>query len=268
MDRNMIERSSLKKNFLKEIIVRLDFQGVLQAEMEEILLLVKSYLKKKTFDRYEEKTVNQLVKKDDLSADIKSRIVYCFFAEAAGYELKLSNTSVILSVRSQSYSKFEEYSAIFRQIANIYIDKITSFEVKRFGLRKINFCFIHNRCEINKYFVSSYYNIDSPIDNSRILANERVDKLSYGKNNVNLRYAIEEGKVGEEVIYKVSLDSDIYSVDKAEITDIIHDETYMKEINDKLFRIYINVLKDELIDILCSEDEVPVGTVLGVDFNE
>lgn len=47
METNKIERNYFKQNFLKEIIIRLDFQGVLQAEMEEILMKVKPYLKTK-----------------------------------------------------------------------------------------------------------------------------------------------------------------------------------------------------------------------------
>ena len=35
-----IERKQLKKNFLNEIIMRLDFQGVLQAEMDITILFM------------------------------------------------------------------------------------------------------------------------------------------------------------------------------------------------------------------------------------
>ena len=49
-----IERSQLKRNFLNEIIMRLDFQGVLQAEMEKVILKAKPFLKEKSFNRYRE----------------------------------------------------------------------------------------------------------------------------------------------------------------------------------------------------------------------
>ena len=45
MQREKITRNDLKKNFLKKIIMRLDFQGVLQAEMESIILKVKPFLR-------------------------------------------------------------------------------------------------------------------------------------------------------------------------------------------------------------------------------
>ena len=43
MERENIGRSSFKHNFLKQVIIRLDFQGVLQAEMDKILIQVKPY---------------------------------------------------------------------------------------------------------------------------------------------------------------------------------------------------------------------------------
>ena len=52
-------RTDLHYNFLKNIIVRLDFQGVFEPEMEKILPLVKPYLKEKAFKRYEKKTNKQ-----------------------------------------------------------------------------------------------------------------------------------------------------------------------------------------------------------------
>lgn len=268
MDRTTIVRSTFKKNFLKEIIMRLDFQGVLQAEMEDILLLVKPYLKEKSFNRYDEKVTNEIVNNGSVVTDIKSQIVYTFISEAAGYELKLSNTSIILSVRSQSYASFEAYSEIFRNVASIYKEKIDFFTVKRFGLRKINFCFIQDRNKINNYFLSSYYNIDTPIDGYSALSNERLDKLAGEKTSINLKYAVEEGQVENITIFKVTLDSDIYSMDQEEITDIVFNETHMGEINDRLFGIYINVLTDEFIELLSNEEDMPDGTVLGVEMNE
>ena len=55
-----VNRADLHFNFLKTIIVRLDFQGVFEPEMEKILPLVKPYLKEKAFNRYEKKTSNRI----------------------------------------------------------------------------------------------------------------------------------------------------------------------------------------------------------------
>ena len=47
-----VTRTDFQLNFLKHIIVRIDFQGILETEMEKILMLIKPYLKTKGFSRY------------------------------------------------------------------------------------------------------------------------------------------------------------------------------------------------------------------------
>ena len=51
-------RNQLKKNFLRENIIRMDCQGVLLAEMEKFNE-VKPYFNKKAFNRYNEKINNR-----------------------------------------------------------------------------------------------------------------------------------------------------------------------------------------------------------------
>ena len=55
-----ITRTDFQFNFLKNIIVRIDFEGVLEAEMEKVLMLIKPYLKDKGFSRYMRKISNEI----------------------------------------------------------------------------------------------------------------------------------------------------------------------------------------------------------------
>ena len=195
MDKSTISRGDLKKNFLKEIIMRLDFQGVLQAEMESILLEAKPFLKAKNFNRYEEQITNKLTNSfTGELADIQSQIIYVFTSEAQGYVVKLSNTSIILSVHSQGYSPFNEYSEVFCGLAKIYSEKIDFFTVKRLGVRKINSCCLRDRNDIAKYFNTSFFNDAVPADGFLPLKIERKDRLVKDTQNINMRYTIEQGK--------------------------------------------------------------------------
>lgn len=266
MDRHSISRTDLKKNFLKEIIMRLDFQGVLQAEMEGILLLAKPYLKEKSFNRYEEK-LDHIINNDGNTTDIKSQLTYSFVAESLGYTLELSNTSIILTVRSQNYSPFNNYATIFCHIAGIYKTKIDFFTAKRFGLRKINFCFIKNRKDINKYFIADYYYCEAPIDAYSSVSTERKERLSDGISNINLTHAIEEGQVGSETYYRVTLDSDIYVTNQHEIEKVVFQEEVLNQINDKLFAIYVKGITNEFLVQLMSDDEFDTEAILGVEIN-
>ena len=55
MNNAMVNRESLNYNFLKSIIVRLDFQRVLNSEMETFLVKAKQLLNENGFNRFVEK---------------------------------------------------------------------------------------------------------------------------------------------------------------------------------------------------------------------
>lgn len=268
MKREEITRNDLKKNFLKEIIMRLDFQGVLQAEMESIILQVKPFLKGNGFNRYEEKAVNQITSDESSLPDIKSQIVFSFTAESLGYTLEMSNTSIIMTIISNAYSPFDQYSYIFRHIATIYNETIDFFTPKRFGLRKINFCFIKDKNKINQYFVPAYYNCAIPISSFESKIIEQKNNLSDGVRNLNLRYAIEEGQIDIERYYKVTLDSDIYLTSQDEIMKILFNEQDIAAINEILFSVYINVITEEFLNVLISNQEMKTSEILGVELND
>ena len=262
-----LERNQLKKNFLQEIIIRLDFQGVLQPEMEKVLLIAKPYLKEKSFKRYNEIVNNQTIVEGTSPKDFSSPITYTFMDDNYGFALALSTTSIVMSIQSEVYSPFENYSEIFSYIASLYNEEIDFFTVKRFGLRKINYCFVKRVSDINKYFDSKYFDLEEPISGFDIETINRTSSLSYGKKNLNLRYAVEKGNLDKEPFYKVTLDSDIYSVDKATIHSIIENKDEMASINEMLFTIYCGALTDQMAELLTSENDLPEG-LAGVENNE
>lgn len=263
-----IERNQLKRNFLDEIIMRLDFQGVLQAEMEKILLVVKPYLKEKQFNRYSENVNNQAVFEGASVKEASSQIEYSFINEVCGYTLKLSNTSIILSVKTTGYSPFENYSEVFSHVSEIYKNEIDFFTVKRFGLRKINYCYVKNLDEIEIYFDPTYYCCHEPIEDFGTMKTNRVSQLSDGKRNLNLRFAVDQGEIDKDQYYRVTLDSDIYSIDESTILDLIGTRQSMQAVNEILFKVYCNVLSDQLIEILSNEEKVIPEGLAGIESNE
>ena len=262
-----IERSQLKKNFLNEIIMRLDFQGVLQAEMEKVLLEVKPYLKGKAFNRYNENINNQAIIEGTSVKEATSQIEYCFTAETTGYTLKLSSSSIILSIRTAGYSPFESYSEIFSHIAAVYKEKIDFFTVKRFGLRKINICYVKQMEDIEVYFDPRYYCCHEPITGYSSMTISRTSQLTDGKKNINLKFAVDQGEIEKEAYYRVTLDIDTYSLNEATITSIIEDKDELMATNETLFEIYCNVLGDKMFEILSSDDDnIPEG-LAGIESN-
>lgn len=275
MDRSSVQRGALKRNFLKEIIMRLDFQGVLQAEMEKVLLKAKPFLKEHNFNRYSEDVQNEIITNNNDQnvggqvgiKDVKAQVVYTFTSESAGYSLKLSNTSIILVVSSQGYAPFDDYSNIFCNIATMYRDKIDFFTPKRFGLRKINILLLNMGVDINQYFSSSFFNREEPIEHFETQRSRRQDNLSDGIKHINISFQTDKGNASGVPVTQAVLDSDIYLETQKEIEQTIFDIVQLNQINDILFKIYINSVTEEFLDLLTNEDETIPEGVIGVENN-
>lgn len=276
MELNGITRKTFKNNYLKQIVMRLDFQGVLQSEMEGVLLFAKKYLKKESFDRYEEKIGNEIELKvganvfnaQDPIKEVRQTRIYSFCNEDMGYSFDLSANFVVLKVIVAKYACFEEYSRLFIDICRIYKEKIDFFTPKRFGLRKINFCFVKDIQAVNKYFESKYYNCFNLFDESEIKVSAKNANVALGKRSLNVSYGVEQGKIGEESVYKVTLDSDIYSEDTNDIEDFMFDKKNVRDMNEILFSIYVDSITSEMGNVLQSDIcDIP-DDLLGVDSNE
>lgn len=272
-----IKRESFKYNFLKQIIIRLDFQGVLQAEMEDILMKVKPCLKMRKFNRYEQMindeidfdtTSNGIFQSNHHVKEIKNIIIHSFINEDRGYSIDLSTTYICLKVNAVKYIPFEEYSDTFIKIARIYKDAIDFFTPKRFGLRKINFCFVTNTDCIHKYFKQRYFDCYDLFDNSEIFASEKRGNFTIDNYKINLLCDIIQGQLGEKKTYKVTLDADIYLDNIKDIEENIFENCHMKKLNDQLFTIYVDALTDEFHEMLLNDETIWPEEIVGVEKNE
>lgn len=210
MQREGINRSSFKHNFLKQIIIRLDFQGILQAEMEKVLLQVKPYLKEKGFNRYEQQINNEvdldinpngIFNAVNAVKDIRNIVIHSFVNDNNGYIVDLSIKHICIKVNAAKYVPFEEYSSIFMDISNVYETTIDFFTIKRFGLRKINFCFVKDIKCINKYFNRRYFDCYDLFAESEIFASEKKENISIDSCKLNLLCDIEQGKLNLSLIH-------------------------------------------------------------------
>ncbi|WP_373263578.1 TIGR04255 family protein [Hungatella hathewayi] len=276
MDTKSISRASFKYNFLKQVIIRLDFQGVLQAEMENILLKVKPYLKERKFNRYEQKINNEIdfevnngiFESNNPVKEIRNVIIHSFINEDCGYAIDLSTNYICLKVNAVKYISFEEYSKTFMDIANIYKTTIDFLTLKRFGLRKINFCFVNSVSCINKYFTQRYFDCYDLFGSSEVFACEKKENFSIDNCKMNVLCDIEQGMLGNKQIYKVTLDSDIYIDVTETIEKIIFEKNDMAKLNDKLFSIYADALTEEFGSMLLNDKTVWPDEIIGVEKNE
>jgi len=276
VNNKLLERNAFKNNILKQVIMRLDFQGVLPTEMENVLIPVKSFLKENGFTRYDKRIENELEipmgmiqpNLEISGPNIKSIEVHSFTDENKGYSIDLSVNFICLKVNETKYIPFDEYADVFMGISKIYNNNIDFFTVKRFGLRKINFCFLKQLNKLNKYFSTEYYNYNKLYDNTNNLVSERKETFGVDNFKVNLLHGISQGQLDRDVIYKVVLDADIYIDEQEYIKKLIFDDGNIYVLNNKLFDIYIDAITEEFAELLKKDDFDFSSEIIGVERNE
>ena len=261
-----MERKEFKRNFLKEIILRVDFQGVFQKEMENVLIKSKSFLKEYGFNKYEEKNTTN-IEIGTIPPKSNTMTVYVFSSDSLDYTVSISASSLVLGVRCASYSAFEAYSGIFLGIVNIFMKEIDFFTVKRLGIRKINQCFVKNASDVNDYFQKQYYDSCEYISGYSHITREKIEQLVGNNSHLILKYSMAVGKIDENEVLQILFDSDIYMDKTEEISAVLSDEKQLSILNNILFSSYVNILTPNFIQILCGDKEIP-DCLLGVEENE
>lgn len=272
-----ISRKDLHHNFLKKIIVRLDFQGVLEPEMENILLKIKPYAKEKGFSRYEEKITNRIdiavsqvgIEPPQASANqIRSQKVYSFVDEDRGYVLDVSSSFVCLNITSTRYTPFEEYSEYLSAIAKIYQETIDFFTVKRFGLRKINECLIEDKQKISEYFSPVYFSAYNELPGINTIQSNRANIFIIDQYHVNLISNIVQGVAQGKTLYSILLDLDVYLDTTKDIEELLARNETFQEMNDLLFKIYLHALTEKFKEALSNDGDFAIDDLIGIERND
>ncbi|MBC5786722.1 TIGR04255 family protein [Clostridium facile] len=271
-----VERKSFKHNFLNRTIMRVDFVGPFSQDMESILHDTRNYLIDNQFKDYEERIENHVglrIDENDLIKEslpintLEQRKISSFKHENEIYSVDMCKD--FLGIVVNKYMPFEEYSKIFLNVLNIYKTKVDLFNLKRFGIRKTNFCFIKGKENINKYFSNNYFNTCDFFGDIKTLASEKKEVFSVSDYKINLLCNIENGTIKEDEsteidVYKVSIDSDIYLDNTDIIEKTISDTNKLLEMNEMLFNIYTNLLSNEFIKLLTDSNDFLNEDIIGV----
>ena len=276
-DRQSLTRNDLKHNFLKTIIIRFDFNGISEAELDTAISDIKPELHSRGYDRLsiELSTEMDFQLDDPERAEmeglpvqgIRRQRVYVFKNQVEGVQLKVSPVFAFIFIEKTRYIDFKEYSKTLVDVVRIIRDKIPFFSTVRFGLRKINQCVIKDVKKINSYFEPSFYNVFtlSNDDNPKIVSSK--DCFVHDEYNVNLLRSIIHGELDQEDAYQVVLDSDIYLLDSDVVNDLIDNPDKMNPMNQLLFDLYKTVITEDFI-IKLQEDNFLDIDILGVEKNE
>ena len=277
MDRDRINeiRKSLKWNFLKTTILRLDITNIADSNVVVASNLLKNFLQQNGFNRCVEKTnndveVNLPTQGYEFKTELKDKYkVLCYTNDEKGISLELSKKAILIVVNSSSYVPFESITNIYLQVANVFKSAEPYIVFKRIGIRKINILLVNNLDYVKELINPStvfFSNIDS---NSTPLISSLTDQVVSGDKKITKTRKLENGKIGEAEWFRCSLDFDV-SADEQVLKDhpeiaLAREKTY--EMNAIIFECYISSLSNSFISELI-KDDYSNDRIIGVEPNE
>lgn len=275
-----VKRENLKNNFLNNIIVRFDYVGVAESELDSIIASIKLIFRANGYDKFKEENLTELDFQfedpeniDEINGlpvkEIRKKKAYVFFDEERGIKCKVSTQFAFVSVQSQNYIPFSEYSKTLIDVMKMLESKVDFLDFTRFGIRKINKCIISDVEQLYQYFEKEFLPIYG-------LEHGVVPKLLECKNcfteenfNINYMGTLVEGEYKAKRAYQVILDFDIYLAESDYIKGIFSENgnKNIEEMNERLFELYKETLTNEFIKKLEEENFVDQN-IIGVEKNE
>ena len=279
MVKNEIGREALKYNFLKKIIIRFDYDGMDDTELDQVLSDVSLKLKEYGYTNRTTETATEMqIQFDDPESGnysevygkkVREQKVFVFHNENPQVKLGISSSSACINIEETKYVDCLIYCDVLWKVMKIISEsgKVPFFEFKRFGLRKINQCFLRDiKCR-NEYFEPAHFHVFKFQDESSI--KEKVmqirESLEIADYNVNLNRMLIRGELGGEEAYQVNYDTDIYLLDES-IEELIQNEEKIAEMNNWLFALYKDAVTETFLNQLI-EGTFDRDMIIGVEAN-
>lgn len=281
-------RKNINNNFLRRIILRLDYDGIV--DIKDILKILEIKLPELGFVDKEFGFINnaefELNDPEMIESELKIPIRELNKIESYKYrnadknvELEVNELYSALNIEVNSYKDINEYSNIFNEVIRSIKEKSVYLKANRIGLRKINDCIIKDKDKFNDYFVKEYFSdISNQLKVNGIEAEkintQFIDTFSNDKYLFNYIRIASGGILTLENkkydVYQAVIDIDGYSYDRELLNSMLNDTTkisnIISELNEKLFVLYSNSLttyfKEKLLD-----EEFTDENILGVNKN-
>lgn len=289
--KDSINRCDFKYNFLKKVIIRIDYNGILDLDMDYTVRNIKDELYDNGFKIFQEGFVNQVdfeIKDPELIEtqmmipvnELKKAKSYNFSSEDMSQSIQITKYFTILNIDFGKYITFETYGKLFSIIVKHLKDSNKFLKILRIGLRKINNCILLDIAKLNEYFEERYFeNIIQPFSGEsyelNLVNSQRSDSFHIKDKDVNLIRFLSQGILdidgSEKEAYQVVLDIDVYIRDEQHIVIATDNEKVLYdkliEMNTLLFVMYRQILKEQFIQKLQSET-FNDNIILGVEKND
>lgn len=282
-------RSQLKNNFLRKVIMRLDYQGVI--DIVDTIKNLQLYIKNTGFVEMQEAYINDLEfqlndpiaianQKAIPITEISQIKTYKFRNEKRDAMLEINSLFCSLAIEVEEYRCYETYGPVLIEIFHRLAKNNPYINLQRIGFRKINDCIVRDYEKINLYFDSVFF---PPVSNRFKLTGcnfiqtncSYVDNFELDRYMINYTRSVTKGELNinddVESAYQIAIDIDGYSNDKVWLDELLEDNQRLdlafREINELLFGMYVETLTKEFVSSL-ENDSFNDNVIIGVRRNE
>lgn len=281
-------RENIKNNFLRRIILRVDYEGIV--DIKDILKNLESKLPSLGFTERNFGFINnaefELNDPEMIESELKIPIkelskieTYKYRNSDGNVELEVNELYSALNVDVNNYNDINKYCNIFSEVINGIKEKSVYLKINRIGLRKINDCIIRDKSRFNDYFDKEYFfDISNKLRLNSIktekINTQFVDTFSVEKYMFNYIRIVSGGvlTIGSQNydVYQAVIDIDGYSYDRELLNTLLGDTNEISniilELNENLFELYSNSLTQSFKEKLL-ENEFIDENILGVNKN-
>ena len=201
---------------------------------------------------------------------VREQKVFVFHNENPQIRLSISSSSACITIEETKYVDCLKYCDVLWKVMLIISEpeKVPFFMFKRFGLRKINQCFLMDINHLNEYFEPSHYHVFRLPDEADI--KEKVmqirDSLEIADYNVNLIRTLVRGELRGKEAYQVNYDADMYLIDSDSIAELMKNEDKIAQMNDWLFTLYKDAVTEAFLNQLI-DGSFDKNMIAGVEAN-
>lgn len=269
-------RKSLKNNFLKNLIFRLDFSGMMDADVEDFIKSIRDKIHSRGYttlqEIFENNTNVNLDSFDATNIQINNDTVKVYqFISPNNKILKISKSYIIFDINIElNETLFSDYLPLISEIIT-ELKQREYVHYNRIGLRKLNTCIILDKSTLSDYF---HQNVLWQF-NENSITTQIADEIFQSVYRINYNRRFQEGIINidkkETPAYQIILDIDASMQDDAENTlntKVLENNAsqILTELNDLIFEVYIKSLTEEYIEKL-KDKNFDDNNILGVTKN-
>ncbi len=250
MDKISIKREHLKKNFLKQTIIRINYDFLFPKQIQQIMEKLDDYFGKMNY-RIEKQTKNDFEinfsENNDINFNSEMEEFSKFVNNEENISVEITRSYSAITTIDGTYVEFDKLQNIIKEVVSKIKEVREYVEFKSIGLRKINSLLIKDLSLVNEYFEKDAISLmNKTIEINSFNKEEQYVDGNYSKN---VRINIVGGLLNNsEKVYQIVYDLDMTS---NESTDKLEN---LSEMNNEIFEMFKIGLTQKFLNKLCDDN--------------